>query len=65
VLLRAGNPRGAQKEFANALRLKPSYAEAHYNLALALHQQGNETDSRAELEKAYDISPSLRDAPRP
>jgi Tfp pilus assembly protein PilF len=65
VLLQEGNSRGAQKEFSDAIRLKSNYAEAHYNLALAFHQQGNEADSRAELEKAYEIAPSLRDAPRP
>jgi len=55
----------AQAEFVEAVRLKPLYAEAHYNLALALHQQGKETESRAEFERAYEISPELRSAPRP
>jgi Tfp pilus assembly protein PilF len=47
------------------VRLKPRYAEAHYNLALALQQAGDETKSQTEFEKAYEIAPELRNAPRP
>jgi len=65
VLLQAGDVRMAQAEFVEAVRLKPRYAEAHYNLALALHQEGKEEESRAEFEKAYEIAPELRNAPRP
>jgi len=39
--------------------------DAHYNLALALHQQRKEAESRAEFNKAYEISPELINAPRP
>ena len=46
-----------------AFRLKPDYAEAHYNLALALQKEGKETEAKAELEKAYEIMPELRDRP--
>jgi len=52
-------------EFQQAVRLKPHYAEAHYNLALALHQEGKEAESRLEFEKAYNIAPELRNASRP
>jgi tetratricopeptide (TPR) repeat protein len=48
-----------------ATRLKPSYAEAHYNLALALRQEGKKADSQQELEKAYQLSPDLRNVPLP
>jgi Tfp pilus assembly protein PilF len=65
VLLQAGNVRAAHKEFVDAVRLKPSYAEAHYNLALALQQEGNEAESRAEFNKAYEIAPELKDVPHP
>ena len=47
------------------MRLKPRYAEAHYNLALTLHQEGNEAESRAEFDKAFEIEPELKDVPRP
>jgi Tfp pilus assembly protein PilF len=65
VLLQAGDVGRAQAEFLEAVRLKPRYAEAHYNLALALHQEGKEEESRAEFEKAYEIAPELRNVPRP
>jgi len=65
VLLQTGDVHTAQAEFAEALRLKPAYAEAHYNLALAFHQDGKEAESRAEFEKAYAISPELRNVSHP
>jgi tetratricopeptide (TPR) repeat protein len=63
VLLQAGNLREAREEFIDAVRLKPRYAEAHYNLARALHQEGHEVEghevdeveSRVEFDKAYEI----------
>lgn len=61
------NPKlaAADSEFRETLRVKPRYAEAHYNLALTLQQQGKETESQAEFEKAFAISPELKNAPRP
>ena len=61
--MQGGDVRTAQAEFMEAVRLKPLYAEAHYNLALALHQEGKEEESRREFEKAYEISPGLRNLP--
>jgi tetratricopeptide (TPR) repeat protein len=63
--LQAGNLDTARAEFAEALHLKPNYAEAHYNLGLTLHQEGKEADSLVEFEKAYAISPELKNLPRP
>jgi Flp pilus assembly protein TadD len=60
VLLQSGDAAAAGNEFREAVRLKPRYAEAHYNLALSLHQQGKEAESSAELEKAYEIAPELK-----
>jgi Flp pilus assembly protein TadD len=60
--MQGGNAPRAQAEFREAVRLKPRYAEAHYNLALALHQEGKEAESRTELEKAYEIAPELRNS---
>jgi Tfp pilus assembly protein PilF len=65
IQLNAGDLRSAEAEFREAVRLKPDYAEAHYNLGLTLHQDGKESESGAEFEKAYAISPDLRNVPRP
>jgi Flp pilus assembly protein TadD len=42
------------------LRLKPDYAEAHYNLGLALIEAGKPVEARAEMEKAYRLAPYLK-----
>lgn len=62
--LQAGDIRTAEAKFSEA-RLKPRYAEAHYNLTLVLHQNGKEEESRIEFERAFEISPELRNASRP
>jgi Tfp pilus assembly protein PilF len=65
VQLQAGDLHSAEAEFNEAIRLKPAYAEAHYNLALALRQDGREAESGAEFEKAFAISPELKNLVRP
>jgi hypothetical protein len=47
------------------VRLKPSHAEAHYDFASTLYQQGKEAESRVEFEKAHEIAPELRNAIHP
>jgi hypothetical protein len=39
--------------------LKPDYAVAHYNLALSLHQLGENADAQTELDTAYKLDPGL------
>jgi Tfp pilus assembly protein PilF len=63
--LQADNLRTARAEFIEAVRLKPRYTKAHYNLASTLHQQGEEAKAQAEFDKGYEIAPELRNAPRP
>jgi lipoprotein NlpI len=46
VFLQAGNFGAAEKDF-RVLRLKPGYAEAHYNLGLTLRLDNKEEESRA------------------
>ena len=65
VLSQENDTAGAANVFRELVRRDRNFAEAHYNLALALHQEGKEEESRAEFEKAYDIAPELRNAPRP
>ena len=50
----------AEASFKEALRLKPDYAEAHYNLGLALLQMGKKEESDSEIEKAYQLAPHLK-----
>jgi Tfp pilus assembly protein PilF len=65
VLLQTGKLHAAQQEFLSAVHLKPQYAEAHFNLALTLQQEGNLTESHNEFDKAYEINPVLRNEPHP
>ena len=44
-----GNPAEAIKEFDQAVRLKPDYAEAHFLLAMAHNKLGNAKRSQEEL----------------
>ena len=50
----------AEVAFKEALRLKPDYAEAHYNLGLAPLQAGRKEGSSSEFEKANQLAPHLR-----
>ena len=47
----------SEQAFRRALRVKPTYAEAHYNLAKALHKQGRAGESVTEYERAYALEP--------
>ena len=44
---------------------KRYYAEAHYNLSLALLQTGRKEESNTEFEKAYQLAPHLRATGKP
>jgi Flp pilus assembly protein TadD len=55
----------AEVAFKEALRLKLDYAEAHYNLALALLQTGRKEESNTEFQKAYQLAPHLRATGKP
>ena len=45
--------------FEQALRINPNYDEAHYNLAVALSQQGRTQEAIAHYEQALRINPGL------
>lgn len=51
-LVVAGRFAEAEKELREALRMDPTLAEAHYNLAIALRHQGNVDDAIAEYHRA-------------
>jgi tetratricopeptide (TPR) repeat protein len=52
-----GDLGAAEKTLRRALSLKPAYAEAHYNLAKALHKQGRHRDALQEYERAHALKP--------
>jgi Tfp pilus assembly protein PilF len=56
ALIEYGEIQEAIKEFRQALQLKPSYAEAHYNLAQALQKIGQADAAAAEFRRAKDLS---------
>jgi Flp pilus assembly protein TadD len=59
-LFNAGDLDGAISQFRAAIAATPSYAQAHYQLGLALKRKGEKEESGRELEKAGDLDPHLR-----
>ncbi len=49
ALTGAGSLDEAIAQFRTAIRLAPGYADAHYNLGVALHQDGREDEAAAEF----------------
>ena len=47
----------AIKKYKEAVQTQPSLAEAHYNLALTLDQQGRFSESRVHYKEAADLAP--------
>jgi tetratricopeptide (TPR) repeat protein len=58
-LLGAGDVDGAIAQFRSAIRSEPKYAAAHYQLGLALRQQGQRDEAKKEFEKAVELDPHL------
>jgi tetratricopeptide (TPR) repeat protein len=57
VELLKNQPYAAMRQFQEAIRLKPDYAEAHYNLGFALDQQGQTDAAIGEYETAIRLDP--------
>ncbi len=47
----------AKKEYEAAIKIQPSLAEAHYNLALTLEQLGNPKEARHHYLEAANLAP--------
>lgn len=47
----------AEEQYRIAIQSFPSLAEAHYNLGLALHEQGRYSESRAHFTRALKLEP--------
>ena len=57
-----GNVGGAIGHYEQALRIKPDYAMAHYNLGFALAQTGKIEDAIAHYQQALRINPDYAEA---
>ena len=57
VLARAGDTRGAIPHYEEAIRLRPTYAEAWSNLGLAQAQRGDLAAASASLQEAVRLRP--------
>ena len=58
----AGNLAEAAGLFAEALRLKPDYAEGHHNLGVAFDRMGRTAEAVTEFQAAMQLNPKLADA---
>ena len=62
LLTGAGQVDEAIAHFQKALEIKPDYADACYNLGMALGQKGRLDEAIAQYQKALNINPDLADA---
>ncbi len=53
------HPRDAVEKLRKAVALKPSFAEAHYELGKALAKEGNTAEAIAELQRSLQLNPGL------
>jgi Flp pilus assembly protein TadD len=60
--LEAGQSRLAIAAFREAIQLKPDFAEAHYNLGIALAETGQLPDAIAAYRKAIELKPGFAEA---
>jgi tetratricopeptide (TPR) repeat protein len=58
-LLNAGDIDGAISQFQTAIGAMPDYAPAHFQLGLALRQQGKTQEAQEEFQKATKLDPRL------
>ena len=59
LYLRRGALAQAKASFANAIRLRPAFAWAHYNLGLALDREDKKEDAAREFRAALDADPKF------
>jgi Flp pilus assembly protein TadD len=57
--MNAGDLDGAISQFRSAIAAKADYAQAHFQLGLALRRKGEREESDKELRRAAEIDPRL------
>jgi Flp pilus assembly protein TadD len=62
ALSRAGRMNEAEREFREALRLKPDYFEAGYNLGVSLVGEGRFAEAKLCFEQVLSVKPTLAEA---
>ena len=58
-LLNAGDIDGAISQFRSAISSSPNYAQAHFQLGMALRQQGKADEAQEEFRTAAKLDPRL------
>ena len=58
-LLGVGDLEGAISQFKSAIQAVPGYAQAHFQLGLALQRKGEKAESAREFQKARELDPRL------
>lgn len=58
IELNNGKYESAGERFETAILLDPKLAEAHYNLAIVLEDQGKEADAKRHLKEAASLAPN-------
>ena len=53
----------AEAEYRQAIRLRPNWYEAHYQLAVAIEEQGRQKDARAAYREALRLKPKQPEGP--
>ena len=62
ILMTAKQPAEAERRFARALALRPSYAPYEVNVANALMSEGKDTEATRHLARAVELDPLLEQA---
>lgn len=57
ALSKTGDLKGAAQEYRVAIKLKPNYENAHYNLGRVLFEDGQTTDAKFALADAINLDP--------
>jgi Tfp pilus assembly protein PilF len=57
TLFGAGDWAGAEKAFRETIAAQPTFAEAHYNLAVALERSGNKAEAKKHYLEAANLAP--------